>query len=49
MLLATNNGIIERLAPHYALIERKSLDHIVRAAQKKDAVITLFEDGDDVD
>ncbi len=49
MLLATNNGIIERLAPHYAIIERKSLDHIVRAAQKKDAVITLFEDGDEAD
>ncbi len=49
MLLGTNTGIIERLAPHYAIIDRKGLDHIVRAAQKKDAVITLFEDGDEAD
>ncbi len=49
MLLGTNTGIIERLAPNYAIIDRKGLDHIVRAAQKKDAVITLFEDGDEAD
>jgi hypothetical protein len=42
-------GGFERIAPAYAIIDRKHLDSIIKVAQKRDAVITLFEDdaGDD--
>ncbi len=46
LLMGLSQGAAERLAPHYAVIDRKSLDQTVRAAQKKDAVLTLFEEGD---
>lgn len=46
LLMGLNPGVAERLAPHYAVIDRKSLDQVVRAAQKKDAVLTLFEESD---
>jgi hypothetical protein len=39
-------GIIERISPHYAIIDRSCIDQIVKLAQKKDALITLFEEGD---
>ncbi len=37
--------ILERLTPHYAIIDRSQLDVILKKAQKKDAIITLFDDG----
>lgn len=37
-------GIMERLSPNFAIIDRKRLDALIKAAQKKDAVISLFED-----
>ncbi|TAL36110.1 MAG: hypothetical protein EPN93_08980 [Spirochaetes bacterium] len=37
-------GFFERIAPAYAIIDRGHLDTIIKIAQKRDAVITLFED-----
>jgi|GEM_PF-265682 len=36
-------AVIERLSPHYAIIDRRHLDSVLKFAQKKDAVISLFE------
>ena len=36
-------GIVERISPQYAIIDKYHLDDILKAARKKDAVISLFE------
>lgn len=37
------DAVLDRLSPHYAVIDRRHLDAILKFAQKKDAVISLFE------
>ncbi|MCU0847016.1 MAG: helicase-associated domain-containing protein [Spirochaetes bacterium] len=36
------NSIVERISEHYAIIKKEHIDEIVKAARKKDAVISLF-------
>lgn len=43
----SKSGIIEKISQNYAIIDRHHLDYIIKLAQKKDAVINLFEDYDD--
>jgi len=38
------SAIIERISAHYAILDRRLLDGILKKAQKKDAVISLFEE-----
>ncbi len=45
----SGTGSIQRIAPNYAIIDRKYLDSVIKIAQKKDAVITLFEESEESD
>ncbi len=38
------HAVVERISPHYAVIQREYLDDIIKAAQDRDAVINLFDE-----
>ncbi len=40
------HALVERLSPHYAIIDREHLDELLKISQGKDALISLFEDVD---
>ncbi len=46
LLSSEKSGIIERISPNYAIIDKEYIDEFVKIARKKDAVISLFEDKD---
>ncbi len=39
-----SEGVIERISPNHAIINRDYIDEIVKIAKKKDAIISMFED-----
>ncbi len=38
------NGIIKRISPNYAIIDKKYMDKFIKSAKENDAVINLFDD-----
>jgi hypothetical protein len=43
------DAIIERISDRHVIISKKYIDDMIKVAQKKDAVISLFMDSDDTD
>jgi len=43
------DGVLQKISPNHAIVDRRHLDTLLRILHKKDAVLSLFEDDGDAD